>query len=314
MLQAQIEYDYAVVNSTKEGTSERYDAEYKLAEDRIHLSNMVEDHEMEKAKERRDAIIKYSKEAADVATSAVEGQYQHEINRITDMMNANTLHYDQEKTDIAKSTLNAQQKAAQMIVIDEQEKARQNQLAQQKRNEELKQAKFERDAQVLKIIGNTLVDASAAGWVTPAAIAIEVAGAAAVAELLAKPLPHFAKGTDSAPAGWGIWGEAGQEAKINREGQVELSTGPSLTQFEGGERIIPHDELNKIMYNNMLQATVWAMPARRDESTKEIIRLQNIIREEGDRSAKAAKNKTIPRVTIKINPGWDAYIRKSVKE
>lgn len=314
ILQNQIQTDFLLVNSTKEGTKERADAEQKLAEDRMKLSDLIKNKSIADEKERRDAIVKYSKEASDVAISAVEGQYQHELNRITDLMNANTLHYDQEKTDIAKSTLNAQQKAAQMIIIDEQEKARQNQLAQQKRNEELKQAKFERDAQVLKIIGNTLVDASAAGWVTPAAIAIEVAGAAAVAELLAKPLPHFAKGTESAPAGWGVWGEAGQEAKIDRRGRVELSTGPSLTHFEGGERIIPHDELNKIMYNNMLQATTWVLPARRDESTKEIIRLQNIIQEEGDRSARAAKNKTVPRVTIKINPGWDAYIRKSVKE
>lgn len=316
ILQNQIQTDFLLVNSTKEGTKERADAEQKLAEDRMHLSDLVKNKSIADEKERRDMIKKYSEEAAEIAISAVDGQFQHEINRIQDRINENTKLYDKEKTDVANSTLNAQQKAAQLIVINEQQKAREDKLNQQKKNEELRQAKFDRDAQILKIIGNTLVDASAQGWITPQAIAIEVAGAAAVAELLAKPLPHFASGTDNAPRGLGIWGEAGQEAKIDRYGNVEFSPNRATpVMLQGGERIIPHDELNEFLYNNMLQATAtMIIPSRQDESAKEIRRLQGIVQEQGDRADRAARNKSVPRVTIKINPGWDAYIRKSVKE
>jgi len=65
----------------------------------------------------------------------------------------------------------------------------------------------------------------------------------------------------------------------------------------------------------MLQATAtMVMPARQDESAKEIRRLQRIVQDQSDQQRQDARNKTIPRVIIKINPGWDAYIRKSVKE
>ena len=316
ILQNQIQTDFLLVNSTKEGTKERADAEQKLAEDRMHLSDLVKNKSIADEKERRDMIKKYSEEAAGIAISAVDGQFQHEINRIQDRINENTKLYDKEKTDVANSTLNAQQKAAQLIVINEQQKAREDKLNQQKKNEELKKAKFDRDAEILKIVGNTLVSASEWGFFSPQAIAIEAAGAAAVVELLAKPLPHFAHGTGNAPRGLGIWGEAGQEAKIDRQGNIEISPNRATpVMLQGGERIIPHDELNEFLYNNMLQATAtMIIPSRQDESAKEIRRLQGIIQEQGDRADRAARNKVVPRVTIKINPGWDAYIRKSVKE
>lgn len=320
ILQNQIQTDFLLVNSEKEGTKARAEAEQKLAEDRMKLSNMIKDKSIADEKERTDKIRKYSKEGAEVAMAAVEQQFQRQINRIDKIMAADNRRYQEEKANIDKSTLNAQQKAAALNVIDQQQRNQEKQLQQEKRREQVKEARFEQIKSIFEISANTATaimeavkESPTTGGLPWSAIAAGI-GAAQIAAVLARPLPTFAKGTDSAPAGWGIWGEAGQEAKIDRRGRVELSAGPSLTRFEGGERIIPHDELNKIMYNNMLQATTWVIPARQDESAKEIRRLQGIVQEQSDRQRQEARNKTVPRVTIKINPGWDAYIRKSVKE
>lgn len=256
------------------------------------------------------------------AVAAIEGQFQHELNRIQDRINLNTQLYDKEKTNIANSTLNEQQKAAQMIVLEEQRKVKENQLLQERRNEQLKQAKFEKAKSIFEIGINTaeaIMKAVAASPLTagmPFTAIVAAIGAAQVAAVLAKPLPHFARGTENAPRGLAIWGEAGQEAKIDRRGNMELSPSRATPTFlQGGERIIPHDKLNEFLYNNMLQATAtMLLPTRQDESAKEIRRLQGIIREQGDRADRTARNKSVPRVTIKINPGWDAYIQKSVRE
>lgn len=316
ILQNQINTDFLLVNSTKEGTKERADAEAKLAEDRMKLSDLVNNKLKDDEKRRIDTVQHYAEEGEKVARAIVDGQFQHELNVIQDRINENTKLADKQKSDVANSTLNAQQKAAQLIVIGEQQKIKEDQLMAQKRAAELKQAKFDRDADVLKIIGSTFASAAKAGFLTPAGIAIEVAGAVAVTELLAKPLPHFAKGTGNAPRGWGVWGEAGQEAKIDTAGNVEFSPNRATPVYlRGGEKIIPHDELNRIMYNNMLQATAtMIIPGRQDESAREIKRLNGELRNQTRELKNSMENQ---RVNIRLRglpPGWDAYITKAAKE
>lgn len=261
-----------------------------------------------------------AKQTMDVVGNFEKAAEERKIKSIDRQIAAAQRMYDKERQNIEESTLNEQQKAAAINVINQQQRNRDKQLQQEKHKEQVKEAKFEEVKSIFEISANTaeaimkaVASSPETGGLPWSAIAAGM-GAAQIAFVLSKPLPTYAKGTSSAPIGWGIWGEAGQEAKIDRRGRVELSAGPSLTRFEGGERIIPHDELNRIMYNNMIQATTSFTPNRWDESVQEIKRLQDIIREEGDRSAKAAKNQKVPRVTIKINPGWDAYIRRSVRE
>lgn len=316
ILQNQIQSDYQLVNSTKAGTKERADAEQKLAEDRMKLSDLVNNKLKDDEKKRIDTVQHYTEEGERVAKAVVDGQFQHELNVIQDRINANTKLYDQQKTDVANSTLNAQQKAAQLIVISEQQKVKENQLQAQKRAEELKQAKFDRDADVLKILGSTFASAAKAGFLTPQGIAIEVAGAVAITELLAKPLPHYAKGTQNAPRGWGVWGEAGQEAKIDTSGNVEFSPNQAtLFHAKGGEKIIPHNDLRRIMQNNLLQSTVaMVVPARQDEAAKEIKRLHGELRNQTNELKQSLQDQ---RVNVRVRglpPGWDAYIRKAAKD
>ena len=275
-----------------------------------------------------DAQIKEFTKYADLAKNTLDmvGNFEKQaeerkIQSIDRQIEAAQKMYDKERENIANGTLNEQQRAAALNVINQQQRNRDKQLEQEKHSAQVKEARFEQIKAIFDISANTataIMKAVAASPLTGglpwSAIAAGM-GAAQIGLVLSKPLPTFALGTDSAPAGWGIWGEAGQEAKIDRYGRVQLSAGPSLTKFHGGERIIPHDELNEFLYNNMLQATAtMIIPSRQDESAKEIRRLQRIVSEQGDRADRAARNKVAPRVTIKINPGWDAYIRKSVKE
>jgi hypothetical protein len=229
--------------------------------------------------------------------------------------------YEKERENITNSTLSEQQKAAAMNVINQQQRVRDKQLEQEKHAEQIKAAKFSRDEAVFNIAASTataIMKAVAASPLTaglPFSAIAAATGAAQLAAVLAKPLPAYAKGTDSAAPGWGVWGEAGQEAKIDRRGKVTLSSGPSIFNFEGGERIIPHDELNQIMYHNMMQAThTMIVPQRKDEAAAEIKRQSSIIQQQTDELKRSLKDQ---RVNVRVKglpPGWDAYIKKSVKD
>jgi len=72
--------------------------------------------------------------------------------------------------------------------------------------------------------------------------------AAQLVALAATPIPKFAHGVEDAQPGLGIWGEAGQEMMVDREGRLRLSPkGPSLVRLMGGETILPHQATKNLL-------------------------------------------------------------------
>lgn len=234
-----------------------------------------------KAVEEKKKIAEKEKEiaekAADFVVAFASGANERALNAIQDQIDANTKLRDAEIERVNQSTLNEQDKAARIAQINATAQIKQDQLEAKQRQEKLREAKFERDAQVLRILGETLFQAAKAGWITPTAIAIETIGALEIATLLAKPLPRYATGTDNSPEGFAIVGEEGPELRKDPDGKLSLTPGQAtLTYLQAGTQIIPHDEVNQMMLQAMMQNTV-KMPEREDLAAKKIDRLTSII-------------------------------------
>lgn len=82
-------------------------------------------------------------------------------------------------------------------------------------------------------------------------------GLAQGAEVAATPIPQFAKGTDSSPAGKAVVGEEGRELMIDKKGNVKLSPSKaSIVDLKAGTKIIPHDATESLLAQPLLGGTI----------------------------------------------------------
>lgn len=254
----------------------------------------------EKKKELKQQEIELEKKAAEQVEQTVDafvkGAFERQLNSIQDQIDANTKLKDAEVTRINQSTLSEQDKAAKLAQLAQQTQANNDQLAAKQKDIRLKEAKFDRDSAILNILiatgqavakselqasilaSNPATAALAATALAQVPIEIEI-GAAQIAAIFAKPLPKYATGTTYAPGGPSIVGELGPELRIEPTGEMSITPGkPTLTNLLPGTKIIPHDELNKMMLNMMLQNTAaMLLPKKQDETAKEIRGLKQII-------------------------------------
>jgi hypothetical protein len=298
--------------------------EKKLADLKIKLSDQVTKKVIDNEKKEAEAIkkekdrkkeLRYEEQKAALqiagnVSEIIGGAYTNQLNSLQEQINANNLLKSAETERITRSTLNEQQKAAQLQILQAQTAAKNEELIQKQNAIKMKEARFNRDAQALQILGNTLVAASKAGWVTPEAIAIEAAGAIQIAALLAKPLPRFEKGTMNAPEGLAIVGEKGPELRIDTSGQLSLTPGaPTLTHLEAGTKIIPNDKVDDAMLAMMMQNTAAMAPISvKDESAKKIDKLIKLLTNQHQEVLNHAERiaKNYPPIIINggIDPGY----------
>lgn len=71
--------------------------------------------------------------------------------------------------------------------------------------------------------------------------------------VLSKPIPAFAKGTESAPAGVALVGEAGAEL-LRFGGKEKLVTGPTLVDLPGGTQVVNATNTMRIFEERGLSA------------------------------------------------------------
>ena len=258
-----------------------YDEKKKQGEDDIELQNKIakltgeiqlaesegkgKDKKAEKdalnAQIEKDAFLAY-----DVATELVRRRYELELNYLQELIDKNNEYKEMQVKNINASTLSAQEKAAQLIMLDNEVDANNKKLQRQQRDIKIREAKFDRDVQILKIAGETAIAAAKAGWVTPLALAIEAAGALQIGLLLAKPIPAYEKGTDNAVGGPSLVSEKGRELVIEPSGEAYFTPDePSIIDIKKHSRVIPHNELNQMMYASMIINTAQNIP---DDSKK----------------------------------------------
>lgn len=224
----------------------------------------------------------------------------------------------------------------QTLIISEQDKANLTIQAQAKvqadkeandrkqRKLALDQARFERLTNIGNIITgtslaviNTLKDPKliALGLAIPLAVTVGIMGAAQLAKAIATPLPKYAKGTSSSKEGFAITDELGPELYKEPGGKTFLGSndGPTLRYLKGGTKIIPHSEVNKMMFHSMLANTASDLDLlsklRPDSALVGAVQNQTVRLEKA-----LAKNRPIVKV-INRSKGFDwnsPYITKNI--
>lgn len=201
--------------------------------------------------------------------NVVSGIFDRQKNRIQEQMDMIDELKAREIDRVNASADSEVKKAAKVKLIEAKAQADKEALERKQRDLDRRKAIFDRAFKGFQIISSgiesvgkiklTLAEMTAKAASNPlllpliplvaAQIPIAIATSAAnLVALLATPLPKFRHGTDNAPAGLGIWGEAGQEMMVDRKGRLSLSPNKaSLVQLMGGETIIPHERTKDIM-------------------------------------------------------------------
>ena len=278
----------------------------------------------DKVKKIVDDVTNYEKKAEDTIAGFVKAASDRKINDIQGQIDANNRLKDSETERIATSTLSEQQKANTLIVLNARVAAENEILVQKQNQVKERQARFDKDKNVFDIILNTAASIVKTGAELgyPAAIPFQVIagveGAAQLAVALAQPLPKFWTGTKSSPEGPAWVGERGTELLRYPSGELRY-TPPSatLTYLPNGTEVISNPELRRMQMAVTLQNDSHMTAASRTDNNliHEVIGVQKGIEKlQSSLGSKLSRPQQAPVTIIKINPGWDAYIKKYVKK
>jgi hypothetical protein len=293
-----------------------------LEENLSKLKSKLSDEEDKELKAKQTLKISLLAEEVKIAQSVQEGitglvdeGYQRQINAIQRLIDLNNYRHDQEIKAINESTLSNQEKAAQMIVLDNTVAANNRNLERQKVKAQIQQAKFDRDSAILSILENAAVaEFSVAKGPLGLAegIGIAVAAAASIAMLLAKPLPQmpqYKMGKTDNYEGPAIVGDGGVSEFIKREdGSIQKTPAEStMTYLSKSDIVYP---------NFMAMMKSLAMPELKVSTGNQFDEsgIVDAITRTGRMTVQALRKQKGTNVNVYVDSNWNAYISKVVKE
>jgi hypothetical protein len=272
-----------------------------------------------RSKLEHDMQKKVADDMVDFGKNLIDGVYQKQLNAIQKQIDLNTQWKDAEIERINNSTLSEQDKAAKLAQINAQAQAKQDQLDKQKRDTQLRQAKFDREASILKVVEETAIavatDNATPGleWKVPYDIAL---GALQIGAILAKPLPTYYTGTKSAQGGLALTDEKGAELYIEPGGNMFIGNdAPTFRNIKAGTEIVPHDQVNEKIHQMILQGAINRGDIQKqDESAIELREVKNLLRWQTAEFKKALEKQKTPKVVINHNGAFNDWKRKNIYE
>jgi TP901 family phage tail tape measure protein len=218
------------LNKEKDGTKAALDEE-------LAYRRKVNDQELAEEKEKQRRKMEIIQAAAELTGQLGNGYFEIQQAQLDEQINAVQRQAD---ADVAIAGNNA--KAKKQI----EDKAARDTAALKR-----KQAISARNEALFNIALNTgvAIMKAAAAFPFPFNLpGIAYAGAQGLISagiVLAKPIPAFAKGTLSAPAGPALVGEAGAEL-VSYRGKEQLVTGPTVMHLQAGTKVSSHAETLRI--------------------------------------------------------------------
>jgi len=266
----------------------------------------------------KDKLHNLEKEFADdalkMSESLVRDGYEKELNAIQKKIDLNEELHKRETSGIRNSTLSIQEKAAAQILLDAKVSAQKEKLLKEERDVKAREAKFDKATAILGIIENTALGVANQFkgdpyTAIPRALIVGAIGAAELATVVAKPIPTYAIGTDNHPGGPMIVGEKGAELLI-RDGQTSLTPAiPTLMYGKRGDKIIPSNELNQYLLNDMMKATAMQIT----DNKKELNEIKEAVQEGTAAQLRAMSKKNAIHNHIHVHAGFDNHIYEAVK-
>lgn len=132
--------------------------------------------------------------------------------------------------------------AARQKRIDRESAAQRTKAAQQAKQ----LAIFQAIISTAQAVVNALATPPAPVGIALAAV-VGALGAAQISAIAARPIPKFATGKKGTWSGVGQWGEAGTEMKVNKHGQIEFASKPTISYIGPQDRIYTASETKRIL-------------------------------------------------------------------
>ena len=125
--------------------------------------------------------------------------------------------------------------------IEEAGEARREQLEKKKRQEQTRQARFNKAMNLAQAIADTASAVAEALPNIPQSLLAGALGAAQIAIIASQPIPQYAKGKKKTDSYQGrmLWGEKQPEIKVSKSGEIEVATKPTIGFTEKGDTIYP---------------------------------------------------------------------------
>ncbi len=274
----------------------RADAEKKLAELKLKLSQAVADKQkadsagvadQEKkdaaerarlAQELHDKKIELLKEVEELGITIIGAQYTRETNRNKEAIEQVDIRKEKEIEAVNASLASDQDKAAKIAVINARAQSQKEALDRRQRQIDLQRARFERAAAIARVIQETAIQVAKYGFFSPLALVAAGLGAASIATLIATPLPKFEKGGTKRGTGLAEIGH-GTELRIDPDGKTSLTgSRPYVDLVKDGTKFISNRELIKMIarpdqpqYVVGQQIDIQELVRTQKEGTKQIV-------------------------------------------
>lgn len=258
----------------------------------------------------------YVQEGEKLISGIVNADITNRRNALQKIEDLQQKNYENEVARINSSTLTQQQKAAELIALEAKRQIQKEQNERRNRQIEQERARFQKAEAITNIVLNTakaVVDAYIRGLniadkVAGAAVAAAV-GSAELAVAIAQPIPQYKRGTMGSPGGLALVHPG--ELRVEPTGQMSMTPNkPSLTYMKRGTKIIPAEEVNRMIFNGMIKQT--AQMSEDDKTAQKIEELKEAINA-GSRAQVSAIKKQKTSTTVIVNGDFNSYIEKTVR-
>lgn len=261
-----------------------------------------------------------------LAKTLVDASYENRINQIQQTIDKNNEQADSQVAAIQRSTLSARDQAAEIIIIQANQRAKENELRKEQKKEKIAEAKFDREVAVAEVIWHTaeaiMKDTKGIPWPLSLAVAASDAalGAVQVATILAKPIPTYGDGIGipgkGEHAGGLAWvAERNKPERVTIPGyEPFIVDRPTLMDLPVKSQVLPltADNLVFDLGGTAISRGAAIVAGRQDNSGQQIVgAIQNqTVRME--RALKKSQKKIINSVHIHVDADWSQYISKKV--
>lgn len=272
-LQNEVRNAFAKVLATKTGTAARFEAEKELAEKTQALSDAT----TQKQKDNAIKLAELQKQAAEQAystiTAIVDAQFDNQKNKVQKQIDASDAQKEADINTVNASIDTEENKANKIAIINARAAAQKEALERRQRQIDIQKAKFDKAANIAKIIADTAAAVVAQLKAVPGhggivlAQVVAAIGALQLATAIATPIPQFKHGTEDAPGGAAWVGDGGKkETVITPDGRVMITPAkPTLWNIPKHSVVLP--DTSKILdyaigatHANILAATAHQPP------------------------------------------------------
>jgi hypothetical protein len=201
------------------------------------------------AEEEKELQKKLYEELTTTLTVFFTAGLERRKNDIQDQIDALDTQAAKEIEVVNQSVTSAKDKADQITAIEKTAAAKKLQLEKEQRKIQVEQAKFQKAAQIVKIIGDTAAAIMATLAKTPPPAGLPLAlltgaiGAAQLAAVIAQPIPKYATGTGDKdhPGGLAIVGDGGKTEGVKLPDGTILKTRSTATLVDlpKGSQVFP---------------------------------------------------------------------------